>query len=275
VSQPTVLLIGSTDRHELAEAGKVLQSLAKVIPAPDCDAAASVLADEQLAVDLIVVAQAYPGQFPAEAMERLARLAPLARVVAMLGSWCEGETRSGRPWPGAVRVCWHQWPPRCYQELSRFHQGLCSSWGLPPTAAEEERFLALADGPLPRCQGLIAIHSQSFDAQDWLSKACRRAGYSTLWLRPGEVPHVDGAQAAIFDAIDCRGEELDELRRLIATLQPAPTIVLMSFPRVEDRDRALAAGASALLSKPVLLEDLFWQLRQVTGCAAADLPQRR
>ena len=36
----------------------------------------------------------------------------------------------------------------------------------------------------------------------------------------------------------------------------------MSFPRVEDRDRVLAAGAAALLSKPLLLDDLFWQLER-------------
>ena len=263
MSEPSVLLLGRTDRPEFVEARSVLESLAQVTAVSDLDAAADVLADEQLAVDLIVVAQAYPGQFPAEAMERLARAAPLARVVTLVGSWCEGETRSGRPWPGAVRVCWHQWPARCRQELGRIQRGLCASWGLPPTAAEEERFLALAEGPLPRRQGLIAIHSPSFDAQDWLSKSCRRAGYSTLWLRPREVPHVGGAQAAIFDAVDCRGEELHELRRLIAALEPAPTIVLMSFPRVEDRDRVLGAGASALLSKPLLLEDLFWQLDRV------------
>ena len=74
---------------------------------------------EEIAVDVIVVAQAYPGQFSGEALDRLARLAPLARVVVLLGSWCEGEVRSGRPWPGAIRVYWHQWPARCAQELGR------------------------------------------------------------------------------------------------------------------------------------------------------------
>jgi CheY-like chemotaxis protein len=44
---------------------------------------------------------------------------------------------------------------------------------------------------------------------------------------------------------------------------PAPIVALLNFPRVEDRDRALAAGAAAVLSKPVLVEDLLWQLRQI------------
>lgn len=263
MSKPAVLLLGSTDRPEFVEARKVLESLAQVISVPDFDAAASVSADGEPAVDLIVLAQTYPGQFPAEAIERLVRQAPLARVVVLVGSWCEGETRSGRPWPGAVRVCWHQWPPRCHQELSRLLEGLCGSWSLPPTAAEEERFMALADAPLPRRRGLIAIHSESAEAQQWLCKACSRAGYSTIVLAPAPAATaLGGITAAIFDALDCRGEELDELRRVVATLRPAPVIVLMSFPRVEDRDRVLAAGAAAVLSKPLVLEDLFWLLER-------------
>jgi len=280
VSEPTVLLIGNTARPELAEARNVLEGLARVIPAADADAAAALLADEEIAVDVIVVAQAYPGQLSGEALDRLGRLAPLARVVVLLGSWCEGEVRSGRPIPGAIRVYWHQWPARCAQELGRLRRGLCTSWCLPPTAVEEERFLALADQPWPRREGLIAVHSPSFDMRDWLCRACRRAGYWTVEADrpifavrksgqptgpvaqpPSAVP-IPRITAAIFDATRCRGQELDDLKRWAAAVEPAPVIVLMSFPRVEDRDRLLAAGAAALLSKPLLLEDLFWQLER-------------
>jgi hypothetical protein len=148
-------------------------------------------------------------------------------------------------------------------------QGLFSSWCLPPTATDEERLLARADhdqpadDARPRRQGQIAIYSPSFDMRDWLSRACRRVGYAPVAdLAPGEYTRgrQSAAHAAIFDAFDCRGEELDEIRRLIDALRPAPVIVLMSFPRVEDRDRVLAAGAAALLSKPLVLEDLYWQM---------------
>ena len=49
--------------------------------------------------DVIVVAQAFPGQFSHQAIDRLRRLAPLARMVGLMGSWCEGEMRTGSPWP--------------------------------------------------------------------------------------------------------------------------------------------------------------------------------
>jgi hypothetical protein len=289
VAELAILLLGDTDRPEFAQARRTLQRLARVIPAADVDAACDVLArpgpfetgcesrrdspeaDGPVAVDAIVVAQAYPGEFSADALDRLTRLAPLARVVGLLGSWCEGEVRSGRPWPGAVRVYWHQWRPRCHQELGRIAQGLLSSWCLPPTATDEERLLASANRPLSRREGLIVIWSPSFDMADWLSQACRRAGYATVQMRNRVAGGLDrrgatvngpddGVCAALFDALDCRGEELDDLRQLAAALRPAPVIVLMSFPRVDDRDRVLAAGAAAILSKPLTLEELDWQV---------------
>jgi hypothetical protein len=44
------------------------------------------LAGGETPADLIVVAQTVPGEFPAERVDSLRRLAPLARVVALLGS---------------------------------------------------------------------------------------------------------------------------------------------------------------------------------------------
>jgi DNA-binding response OmpR family regulator len=122
--------------------------------------------------------------------------------------------------------------------------------------------LALDDYPLPTGDGLVVVYSPEFDMQDWLCCTCRRGGYSTVWLRPHQSIRVEGARAAIFDATECLGDELAELHRLATIMGPAPIIALLNFPRVEDRDRALAAGAATVLSKPVLIEDLLWQIKR-------------
>jgi len=256
----SILLVGNTFRSEFRDARTALEEWGRVVPAMDIDAAAAELAGGRVVPDLIVVAQAYPGEFDSDQIDRLRRLAPVAPVVALLGAWCEGEMRSGRPWPGVVRVYWHQWLPRCAQELGRLREGICSTWGLPMTAGEEERLLALAGQSPPRREGLIAICSARFDMQQWLSAACAKRGYSTVWLRPHQADRLDGVKAAIFDATGCSGEDSEGLKRLGDALGPVPIIALLDFPRVEDRDRVLAAGASAVLSKPFLLEDLFWQM---------------
>jgi hypothetical protein len=227
-----------------------------LVCAPTVEAAVELLTDDGFAPDAIIVAQAYPGQFSHAAIDRLRRLAPLARVLGLMGSWCEGEMRSGQPWPGAVRVYWHQWPARCGQELGRLAQGECPAWGLPVTASEEERLLAEAVVSWPPRHGLIAICARSFDVAEMLATACRSCGYATVWLRPSRPGRVTGVAAAVFDGSDLCDPESDDLRRLAASIRPAPVVALLDFPRVEDRDRALASGATAVLSKPLQLGDL-------------------
>jgi hypothetical protein len=267
MAEITVVLVGDTDRAEFREACASLEALGDTTTVPDLDAAAERLIDAPLPPDLIVLAQSRPGEFSSPGVDRLRALAPLARMVALLGSWCEGETRSGRPLPGVIRIYWHQWLPRLAQELDRIRCGRCPTWGLPATAGDDERLL-LGSPPRLARHGLVAIHARRFEAADWLSAACRLGGYATVWLPPGWRTRVEGAAALVFDGSDFSGREPAELRRAGAELGPLPIVVLLDFPRAADRDRARAAGAAAVLSKPLLVDDLLWQLE-----AVSDLPR--
>jgi CheY-like chemotaxis protein len=264
MSEIAILVLGEIDRPEFLCVRAMLESLGRLCCFTELERALKALETGEIIPDLIVIAQAFPGQFSHQDADRLRRLAPLGRIVRLLGSWCEGETRSGQPLPAAVRVYWHQWNARAGRELHSLIQGQCPSWGLPVTATEEERLLqSIAQTPRHR-QGLIAIHARGSAMEDWLSSACRTCGYSTVQLRPPHYTRIEGATAAVFDASDLRGEELDQLRRLRDALGRTPVIALLDFPRIEDQRRALAAGATAVLSKPLYLDDLFWQLDQMS-----------
>ncbi len=256
----SILLLGETDRPEFCDFRSTLESLGRVSRISEAERAIEVLETGEITADVIVIAQAFPQQFSHADFDRLRRLAPLSRILGLLGSWCEGETRSGQPLPAAIRIYWHQWHARAERELHRLIQSQCPSWGLPVTATEEERLLVSTAQTPPRGHGLVAIHARGFAMGDWLSEACRTCGYSAVWLRPPHYTHVEGAVAAIFDGSDLDGEELDQLGRLTNAIGRTPVIALLDFPRIEDRRRALAAGAAAVLSKPLNLDDLFWQL---------------
>jgi hypothetical protein len=256
------LIIGEISRPEFQGARSTLQSLGRLSCFAEVESASEALASGEIIPEIILIAQAFPGQFSHQAIDRLRRLAPLARLLGLLGSWCEGETRSGHPWPGAIRVYWHQYALRARQELRRLVEGQCPSWGLPITATEEERLLQKTETALPQRRGLIAIHARGFAMADWLSAACRTCGYSTVWLRPDQYTRVEGARAAIFEGSELSAEELEQVRRLANTLNKTPVIALLDFPRIEDQRRAIGAGATAVLSKPLNLEDLYWQLEQ-------------
>jgi CheY-like chemotaxis protein len=239
------------------------------------EAALGALRDGEVVPDLIVIAQTFPGQFSHHEVDQLRRLAPLSQIVGIMGSWCEGEMRTGAPWPGVVRTYWHQWAARSSQQLERLAKGKCCSWTLPSTTTEEERLLADQGlhghcphpDPLPKGEGtssffsgLVVISAQSREMAQWLTAACRGHGYATVWQRLPARPQVAGAAAAIFDGTDLGSEEYRELQRLVAAVHPAPVIVLLAFPRIEDRDRARSAGAAAVVSKPVNVDDLIWEV---------------
>lgn len=98
-------------------------------------------ADDADAPGVILLFQSFPGEFLSAEVERLRRRFPLAPVAVIYGSWCEGETRSGKPVADAARFHWAEWVtagPRALDALSR---GELSVFSLPVTLSPEERFL--------------------------------------------------------------------------------------------------------------------------------------
>ena len=264
-----VLLVGNSGRTEFRESRAQLESLACVRPTSDVEAALEVLR-QGFVPEVIVVAQSFPDEFSIAAVDRLRRAAPLARVLGLMGSWCEGEVRTGRPWPAAPRLYWHQFPAQCNRELAGLHGGTGSTWGLPLTAGDEERLLASQETIESAACGLVVVWSRRFEMQDWLSQACHLRGYATIWLAPQRTTKVAGAKAAIFDGCRADDVEIGEMRNLSALAghthgKPVPIVALLDFPRIEDHARAMAAGAAAVLSKPLAVDDLFWQLDRVAG----------
>ena len=277
----SILVLGDMKRAEFHETRACLGRWGSVAEFSDANSAVAALSEDRLTADVIVVAQAFPGQFSHEVIDRFRRLVPLARILGLMGSWCEGEMRSGSPWPATMRTYWHQWPARGSGQLRRLATGQPCSWALPLTATEEERLLVdvtpASRSPtcvtawnkerpgqtsepallVPSSGTLVAIHSHSRETADWLSAACRSRGLAGIWHRDPAFARMQGATAAIFDGTDLCDGECDTLKQFVIASRPAPVIALASFPRIEDHARALSAGASVVLSKPLLVEDLL------------------
>jgi hypothetical protein len=236
-----------------------LDDVASVARAATIESAVAALSGDQASPHAIVLAQSYPGQFPAIEVERLRAAAPLARLIALLGSWCEGEPRSGQPPPGVVRVYWHEAAARFRRELPQWF-ARDSVWTLPMTATEEERQLATSGTPLPFGAGLVAIWTRRPEMAKLLSDACRSAGYATAWLHPRRPCTVQGAAAAIFDGDALDAATSNELKRLTALVSPAPVLVLLGAPRIQDV-RAVRSLGATVLAKPFRVDELLWALR--------------
>lgn len=207
----------------------------------------------------IVLAQPRPGQVRAEEVQRLRRAAPLARLVALLGTWCEGETRSGCPWPGVYRLYWHEWVPRMAAELERAARGLRPLLGVPATASDADFLFSLSTTrrPRPSASGVVLVGSPTREQAEPLVDACRAGGWLVLWLPPAAELAIAGPSVLVHDATGDARIAAAEIEQLSSRWRPAAVISLCSFPRVNDHRRLVAAGAAAVLSKPLLVDDLL------------------
>lgn len=235
----------------------------------DLDAAGRLLAAGPNAPEFIVLAQSRPGQFAAARIDALRRLAPLARIGRLLGSWCEGESRSGQPPSGCVSSYWHQWPARWARDLARFRGGHTPGWALPVTLSADERTLAAAEYPIQRRAGSIAIYARHAQTAAALGDACRLGGYRPLLVREGQRASAPGALAVIWDADVERMTDPAALQIVRTCAGQGPLLALVTFPRADDCRRAAEAGLAGVISKPFLVQDLLWHLDRVARPAAS------
>lgn len=219
-----------------------------------------------------------PDSVPRELVERWQRWFPLARFVVVLGSWCEGEVRTGRPWPGVVRVYWHQWRARLATQWMA--QPLSQEWQLPGTATEAERLEALlrpavvstvadsAERATELIDRQIAVWSRSALEREIIADALKLAGATPWnWLEPTQDLPAR-THAVVLDL----AESIDPAQQLwcasVWRERRIPALALVNFPRWEDHCFLAELGIE-LLSKPWRVVDLHRQLSQMISATIA------
>ncbi|HEV3341632.1 MAG TPA: hypothetical protein VG125_14795 [Pirellulales bacterium] len=259
-----ILLTGDYRRDEFARALAEMSQADEVVSVDALPAAAEWLKG-QAAIDLVVVAQARPGQFPLIQIEAIRNGAPLAPIVALLGSWCEGEMRSGSPWPGVTRVYWHQWVERLRQESEKWAGGQPGAWTRPPTATPEDRLLWSDTSRDGQCHQIVAVVSGHNETRDWLAAACDIWNMSTVTLGRPPTEQLEGIALVLWDAGPSIAGAIEAFARGISQFPGAQAVVLADFPRAEDVESFLAGGAATVLSKPLLLNDLLAVVTRVSN----------
>ena len=137
------VVVGSADRAEFAE---VLRSVRVY---PECRAFADLHDFErwtqtdrpQPVIDVLILLQSYTGEHPQSVFERIRQNYPITPVVSVLGSWCEGEQRTGWPLAATNRIYGNDWIMQGESELYALEKGEFSLWGLPPTFRDDEILL--------------------------------------------------------------------------------------------------------------------------------------
>jgi CheY-like chemotaxis protein len=273
-----VLWIGEASPPEFSRIFHELESAVLVKACASPTAALDHLARLAEEPALLLFAERFPGEFAAAEVAALRAGAPLARCLALLGSWCEGETRSGKPLPGLTRLYWHQWSPQAVEEIEKLVAGRPGEWSLPITATDEERHvLGPHSGPYvgsavrtnsDHDRTLVAVWARERQAGLALAELLTAAGHPAQWLAPGAETDRTTWAATLVDLARGTEREWQELAAICADENSGPVIALLGFPRPEDAERAQEAGAAALISKPTRAAHLLATLRDLTNRAA-------
>jgi hypothetical protein len=214
--------------------------------------------------ELIVVAQSRPDAICNDDLNQFRRASPLAGIVALLGSWCEGETRTGRPWPGVQRLYWYEFPAWWRRQLQLRAANRCPDWARPAIQSPRQHAPSF-----PRSRsGLVVLRTPLRDNADALADALNKAGHSTAWQRYDRVrAYTRGALAGIWDGGQLSDAETADLASFCTQMSRdgAPVVALLDFPRRDRVDQAYKGGAVAVLGKPYLNSDLISTLEAIAA----------
>ena len=197
--------------------------------------------------DLIIVAQSRPGQFAQAEIESWQQRYPLTPVIVVLGSWCEGEMRSGKPLIGVPRLYWHQFSAQYEDFTEQIIAGKPTRWHLPSTSTRSDVLLTLpaANTAPPHPIPSIAIYTRLQTDYEMLSDICRPLAAEINWCSP--VPPTCEPVSVANDPLPISlslinldhgfGEAFETASKLQAIHPRAPFILLTGFPRQDDLQR--------------------------------------
>lgn len=242
---------GEIDSTEFSAAREWLSTHCRLIEVEISESASRTAGDA--VPDVLVWFVQRPGEFPFVEFQQTTARWPLARPVVVLGSWCEGELRTGRPWPGAWRVAWDQAEAQFARHFAALATGTADAWSLPRTASRAEILAEESAAQTPEIQTRrnlrVAVVAATREAAEAYEFACRAAGHT--------VVNADSAEAVIWDSAAWGEADLDALRHSVETVSPAKVVAVIGGMRWQDAAEAKSVGAVAALSKPIVLVDLW------------------
>lgn len=237
MNAPLIQLVGQRLTPELATLVRELREIAVVYrftSTRDLIAAWQLArrndAAECVAPAAVIWLQTRPGEFRQREIEVVAEQDPLARPIVVAGCYSEGEPRSGKPLQGVTRVYWHQGVSSIVSLIHR----------QPPPLHVESRWAAIHTAQLVDYQGLAAV--------------CQSMGLPTIWQND-RWPAISSEPALRF-FVHWEAWQAWRDRPEVARSPRAREILLLSFPRPADFERATACGISGVIAQPFTASDL-------------------
>lgn len=222
--------------------------------------------------DLILVCRERRGSVSQATVDRLAQLFPGTPIVALLGSLCEGEFRSGQPLQGVQSLFWHQWQGQ-YDQLAT----LVGSRALPVRTPADLPVQPVELGPVrPETAARFAVSAYSRTQYEMLADAITALGGETVWLEQmtWNAEPLEGIAAVCVDGDSLTANFEKRLGLVRSFCESTPLVCVLGFPRKQEvQELKQRWGVRAVLSRPFELAQLHWALREATGVELPNAPQ--
>lgn len=216
--------------------------------------------------DLVVITQGRRGVVPDEDIDRIQSTFATTPIVALLGSWCEGEKRSGSPWPGIPRIYWHQWQGQFQQFLNCLQENNIHPWQMPATTTASDEVVAGPHFGEESFSGIVAVSAWTKTQFDMIEDALSAFNAKSCWVErstwDGEAKEL--VKVVIVDDDSLTGDLETRIRWIISTFGQVPVVLTLGFPRKDEVESLQAMGVGAVVSKPFKLGDLKQAILQAT-----------
>ena len=203
--------------------------------------------------DVVVLLQSYPGEYCSEDVEKIIQVNPIAAVILITSSWCEGERRTGYPIKDAIRVPWYDFRLWFERQKTLFDSGRLSQLSLPLSASDAQRAELDSQFAFPaRTDDVFWILSDSAVERETLSRFCSSLG-STVWSGGMTAALPEESQLAqptrIVAFPDYLSDDVfEKVTQLKACYPGAAVYVVVYQPRIEEIESLRQNGADIILS---------------------------
>ena len=179
-------------------------------------------------------------------------------IVSLLGSWCEGERRSGTPLEGVIAVCASQFRGRLRRFMDAKDSNDPAIWNEPLTAtpADSVRHYRV-DGSLADKirDAEVLVLGESAASTAAIADALKLYGVRAVTSRNADVslqPDI-----VCFDIQAINSSTIDEIRSATEACPQSWFIAVCGFPRRQDHVELASLNVRSVVSKPFLHVDLI------------------
>jgi len=211
-------------------------------------------------VDFFVLCRSFPNEFRARDVEALRRAAPLAPIICVAGTLCEGENRTGESFPGVRRFYFDAWRNVGRVEFAQFFEsdGAKGLFAASPLTSDVDLLVKTKVDSKSGGSKRVLILSDDSAMRALLKDVFEEKGVETQVERTNyDLISASTLERVVVDLPDVSASFIQPtLERLQSRFPNARLDVLAFAPRFDEIKELEASGNVCVIAKPFNLERL-------------------